>query len=1398
MHALYEEWLPPSGVEFAATLKLTPSTLGQSSRREVLCNVVTARRNTLSIYEVREETATSKMPTEAKSQKKDDAMEGVKEERQTPVVQPASTSAQAQPLSTKFHLVREHRLHGVVTGLQAVKIISSLEDHLDRLLVSFKDAKIALLEWSTATQDLLTVSIHTYERAIQMVATDISAFTSELRVDPQSRCAALSLPKDAFAILPFYQTQEDIDMMDQEQVQSKDVPYSPSFILNLPSEVESGIRNVIDFTFLPGFSNPTVAVLYETNQTWTGRLNEQKDTVKMAFFTLDIVNRRYPVIGQATGLPCDCLSVLACPSTGGVMVIASNSIIYVDQSGRKVVLPVNGWVPRISDIALPTNLTPEEQARTLELEGSRSIFVDDKTAFVILKDGTIYPVELVTAGRVVSKLALGSPLAKTTIPSVLRRINNDYLLVGSTSGESALLRTSWVEEEIDDDVDMDANTSAAAPEQQDVEMDDDDDDDIYGPSIIKTGTSQKESAAPVSKKMRSVLRLSFCDALPAYGPIVDLTFTVGKNGDRPVAELVTATGSGHLGGFTLFQKDLPLRKKKKLPIISGARGVWSLPIRRSSSAAVAEHDTLIISTDANPSPGFSRLAVRATKGDLSVVSRVNGMTIGAGPFFQRTAILHVMTNAIRVLEPDGNERQIIKDMEGNVPRAKIKSCSICDPYVLIFREDDTIGLFIGETTRGKIRRKDMSPMGEKSSRYTAGGFFTDTAGVLKVYHQNADANTETTVPMHSVVDASSKSQWLVLVRPQGVVEIWTLPKLTLVFSTTLLATLQNVLTDSQEPPALSPPQDPPRKPQELDIEQILLTNLGQSDLKPHLLVLLRSGHLAIYEAFATNQAPVVEPPLKPRASSLQIQFVKIASRAFEMQRTDETEKGILAEQKKALRTFVPFACVAAPAGVFFTGDRPHWIVATDKGGVQMYPSGHAAVYAFSACTLWERSTEFLIYSEEGQTLCEWIPEYEIGHRLPMRHIPQGRAYSNVVYEPASSMIVAAASLHARFASFDEDGNQIWAPDGPGITEPTVECSTLELISPEVWATVDGYEFATNEFVNTMECVPLETVSTEAGVKHFIAVGTSIVRGEDLAVKGATYIFEVVEVVPDQSSGPKRWYRLKLRCRDDAKGPVTALCGINNYLVSSMGQKIFVRAFDLDERLVGVAFMDVGVYVTSLRALKNLLLIGDVVRGIQFVAFQEDPYKLVTLGRDVSRMCATTVDFFFAEEALAIVTTDENGVMSMYNYDPEAPDSHDGRLLLKQTEFNLHTDFRTSTLIARRTKDDPIIPQGILIFGGTDGTLSCLTPVPDDAAKRLQPLQLQLTRNMQHVAGLNPKALRIVRNEHVSRPLSKGILDGNLIAYFEHLPITRQDEMTRQIGTERATILRDWMSLSGTW
>ena len=35
----------------------------------------------------------------------------------------------------------------------------------------------------------------------------------------------------------------------------------------------------------------------------------------------------------------------------------------------------------------------------------------------------------------------------------------------------------------------------------------------------------------------------------------------------------------------------------------------------------------------------------------------------------------------------------------------------------------------------------------------------------------------------------------------------------------------------------------------------------------------------------------------------------------------------------------------------------------------------------------------------------------------------------------------------------------------------------------------------------------------------------------------------------------------------------------------------------------MAFLDVGVYVTTMRSLKNLLIIGDAVKSVWFVAFQ---------------------------------------------------------------------------------------------------------------------------------------------------------------------------------------------------
>jgi len=64
MHSVHQQILPASGVEFATSLKLTPSTLESvpdvarhESVSRVMCNLVVARSSFLRVFEVVEEPA---------------------------------------------------------------------------------------------------------------------------------------------------------------------------------------------------------------------------------------------------------------------------------------------------------------------------------------------------------------------------------------------------------------------------------------------------------------------------------------------------------------------------------------------------------------------------------------------------------------------------------------------------------------------------------------------------------------------------------------------------------------------------------------------------------------------------------------------------------------------------------------------------------------------------------------------------------------------------------------------------------------------------------------------------------------------------------------------------------------------------------------------------------------------------------------------------------------------------------------------------------------------------------------------------------------------------------------------------------------------------------------------
>lgn len=54
--------------------------------------------------------------------------------------------------------------------------------------------------------------------------------------------------------------------------------------------------------------------------------------------------------------------------------------------------------------------------------------------------------------------------------------------------------------------------------------------DIYGDLGEPSHVNGSANGAGPTKNKRTVVHLSLCDSLPAYGPIADMTFSLAKNG----------------------------------------------------------------------------------------------------------------------------------------------------------------------------------------------------------------------------------------------------------------------------------------------------------------------------------------------------------------------------------------------------------------------------------------------------------------------------------------------------------------------------------------------------------------------------------------------------------------------------------------------------------------------------------------------------------------------------------------------------------------------------------------------------------------------------------------------------------------------------------------------------
>merc|ERR1739838_1238001 len=317
----------------------------------------------------------------------------------------------------------------------------------------------------------------------------------------------------------------------------------------------------------------------------------------------------------------------------------------------------------------------------------------------------------------------------------------------------------------------------------------------------------------------------------------------------------------------------------------------------------------------------------------------------------------------------------------------------------------------------------------------------------------------------------------------------------------------------------------------------------------------------------------------------------------------------------------------------------------------------------------------------------------------------------------------------------------------------------------------------------------------------MGVGTTYCFGEDITCRGRIQIYDVIDVVPEPGQ-PLTKNRLKMLYEGEQKGPVTALAHVKGLLISAIGQKVYIWQLK-NADLVGIAFMDTQIYIHQLVGIKGLIIASDICKSVLLLRFQEENRTLSLVSRDHRPLNVYTVQFLVDNQTLAFLASDADKNVVVFTYNPESRESNGGTRLIRKGDFRLgahvNTFFRIRCRLSDPSSDRRAGPnierRHITMLATLDGSIGYMLPVSERTYRRFSMIYSLMVQHLPHTAGLNPKACRTFQSRHrLNMNPARGVLDGNLLWSFLHLPVPGKNEIAKKIGAKVDDIIEELMEI----